>query len=265
MLGHDEIVGLVNDGAVFGAKKENVGQVSVDTATKGFYGQDGELLDRCTLSPGDSVMVAAVECIDLPEDIACRVILRNSRIREGLTLDAPLYFPTHRTRVFFRVTNVSASDIRLDTSNGIAALTFERVDGGIGAPYGGAFVDELTYRDLASYTDVYAGDVTKAERAADRAENVEKRAYSVVMTLMAVFVSVFTLVNVNLMSAFGGADPRTIVVMNLSAVGCLLAMFSVITVVLKHMGTSIKGSPVPTVLVVASAVAFVAAIAVAVF
>ncbi|TGY60076.1 hypothetical protein E5335_02090 [Coriobacteriaceae bacterium] len=263
MLGHDEIVKLMGAGVVSGATEENVGQVSVDTTTKGFYGQDGELRERCTLSPGDSVMVAAVECIDLPDDVACRVILRNSRIREGLTLDAPLYFPTHKTRVFFRVTNVSANSIGLDTSNGIAALTFERVDGGIGSPYRGAFVDELSYRDLASYTDVYAGDVTKAERAADRAENVEKRAYSVVMTLMAVFVSVFTLVNVNLMSAFGGADPGTIVVMNLSAVGCLLAMFSVITVVLKHMGASMSGSSLPTLLVAASAAAFVAAVAVA--
>ena len=46
------------------------------------------------------------ELIHLPSTLVARVMLRNSRIRQGLSLDAPLYFPGHSTRVFFRVTNI---------------------------------------------------------------------------------------------------------------------------------------------------------------
>ena len=83
------------------------------------------------------------ELIHPPSTIVARVILRNSRIRQGLSLDAPLYFPGHSTRVFFRVTNVSQGAIALDCSRGIAQLVFERVEREIERPFDGAFADEF--------------------------------------------------------------------------------------------------------------------------
>ena len=98
------------------------------------------------------------ETVALPGDLAARVLLKNSRIRQGLALDAPLYFPGHSTRVFFRVTNVSADTVSLDASRGIAQLTFETVDG-VEHPYEGAFSGEMDFSDLASYEDVYGDQV----------------------------------------------------------------------------------------------------------
>ena len=66
----------------------------------------------------------------------------------GLSLDAPLYFPGHSTRVFFRVTNVNQGAIAVDYARGIAQLVFERVEGDVERSYDGAFVDEFGYRGV---------------------------------------------------------------------------------------------------------------------
>ena len=83
------------------------------------------------------------ELIHLPSTLAVRVMLRNSRIRQGLSLDAPLYFPGHSTRVFFRVTNIGQGVIALDCSRSIVQLVFERAEGDVERSYDGAFADEL--------------------------------------------------------------------------------------------------------------------------
>lgn len=75
-------------------------------------------------------------------------LLRNSRIRQGLSLDAPLYFPGHGTRLFYRVTNVSGGTITLDKSKGIAQVAFQHVEGTVAHPYHGAFSDELDFNGI---------------------------------------------------------------------------------------------------------------------
>lgn len=89
------------------------------------------------------------ELIRLPSALAARVMLHNSHIRQGLSLDAPLYFPGHSTRVFFRVTNVGQDTIVLDCACGIAQLVFERVEGEVEHSYNGAFADEFDYRGVS--------------------------------------------------------------------------------------------------------------------
>ena len=89
------------------------------------------------------------EHIHLPGTLVARVMLCNSRIRQGLSLDASLYFPGHSTRVFFCVTNVGQGAIALDCACGIAQLVFERVEGDVERPYDGAFADEFDYRGVS--------------------------------------------------------------------------------------------------------------------
>ena len=48
--------------------------------------------------------------------------------------------------MFFRVTNMSSDQITLSTSDGIAQLVFETVEGNVEHPYKGSFSDELDYR-----------------------------------------------------------------------------------------------------------------------
>ena len=118
---------LISSGVLTETRSENLGPVSYDLTTRAFHTRERQSLEKVTLSPGDSTYVSTVEVIKLPENIAARVLLRNSRIRQGLSLDAPLYFPGHHTRVFFRVTNMSSDQITLSTSDGIAQLVLKQL------------------------------------------------------------------------------------------------------------------------------------------
>lgn len=112
------------------ASEENTGPVSYGLTTNHYYSNStGGWATVVTLAPGDSDNVASKEKLSLPNDLAARVLLRNSRIRQGLSLDAPLYFPGRETMAFFRVTNVSADEIDLICSKGISQIVFEQVRG----------------------------------------------------------------------------------------------------------------------------------------
>ncbi len=146
---------------VLNADASNIGQVTYDLRTDGFF-IDGNKRAEVELNPGDSTFVSCVECVQLPNDLTASVLLRNSRIRQGLSLDATLYFPGHGTRLFYRVTNVSGDVISLDRSKGIAQVAFQHVDGTVANPYKGAFSDEIDFSGLADYSDIYAGELKRS-------------------------------------------------------------------------------------------------------
>lgn len=253
MLSDEGIVGLIKDGVIEGAVEENVGPVSYDLVTRSFYDRTGSH-QSFDLAPGDSVFVACEEVINLPSDLSARVLLRNSRIRQGLSLDAPVYFPGHRTRVFFRVTNVSARSINLNRSKGIAQIVFDRVDGTVMHPYSGAFSDEFDFSGLASYEDVYKSEMRELDRKADEIKGMEKRIYERAITLFAIFAAIFTLVNVN--AGIAGADSSSISVLaiDLSIVGGFSALVGLTGFVLGVESTAAKAAPL-----ILSVVAFAAA------
>lgn len=216
LLSDEKIRALIEGGVLERANEHNVGPVSYDLTTDYFSAGDGRL-SNVRLMPGDSVFVAAKEVVSLPDDLAARVLLRNSRIRQGLSLDAPLYFPGHRTVVFFRITNVCADEIDLDCAKGIAQIVFERVEGSVERSYEGEFSEELDFRGMGSYSDVYDEEIKKLERKADEIKGIEQRMYERVLALMAIFAAIFTLVNVNAGTLSQGGG--TIVVVNLVVIG----------------------------------------------
>lgn len=79
------------------------------------------------------------------------MILRNSRIRQGLHLDAPLYLPGHETIVYYRVTNFSGRAITLKEGDGIAAITFEELPEPVDSPYSGGFQKEMKFSGMGKY------------------------------------------------------------------------------------------------------------------
>ncbi len=235
LLGDSKILELIDSGAVSGADRSNVGPVSYDLTTKCFYVGAAEK-PSAVLAPGDSAFVASVEDVRFPQDVAGRVLLKNSRIRQGLSLDAPLYFPGHRTRIFFRVTNVSADEITLDGSRPIAQLVLETVDG-VESPYDGAFADELDFRGMASYEDVFGPQVRKLEDKEARLEDIEHRVYGNVLALFAVFAAIFTLVNVNAGGAAGG-DLKALAAVDLMVLGGFSTLAAVIDAIVSRRGES---------------------------
>lgn len=162
LLSDGEIKRLIADGVLTDAVEDNVGPVTYDLRTDAFVAADGSKSLTCRLRPGESIFVQCVEGVKLPLDVAARILLRNSRIREGLTLDAPLYFPGHGTVLYYRVTNVSGDAIGLDTVHGIAQVAFERVEQPVEQGYSGAFADEMQFRGMGSYTDIYKDEISPA-------------------------------------------------------------------------------------------------------
>lgn len=65
------------------------------------------------LKPGDSVFVSTIENIKLPNNMLGFVVPRNSSIRMGLDIAAPIYQPGHYTKIFVRVTNIADNEITL--------------------------------------------------------------------------------------------------------------------------------------------------------
>lgn len=260
LLCDSEIKQLVADGVLLNADVSDeagfVGPVSYDLRTKYFVSERGAHEDECLLKPGESVFVATVETIALPGDVAARVLLKNSRIRQGLTLDAPLYFPGHKTRVFFRVTNVSGDTIELSASRGIAQIVFERLDCPATKPYVGAFSDEMDYAGMGTYKDIYEPEIRRLEEKKDELKDLERHIYGNVMAIMAVFAAIFTLVNVNMAAA--GSGLGTLVTINLVTVGSFAALVALLSYV---VGRSDASRKMPVTLPILVAVAcFVVAI-----
>lgn len=264
LLNDVAIRGLISDEIIKGADEEGVGPVCYDLTTKCFYLDEGVEAASAVLNPGDSVFVGSKEIIDLPSDIACRVILKNSRIREGLSLDAPLYFPGHKTRVFFRVTNVSANRISLGVEKGIAAISFERLEGPASSTYTGAFSDEFDFSGMASYSNVYAREIEKIENVEADLKSVEKRLYANVITILSILIGAFALINVNFGSVSEGISVPWLVVVDLCTVGGVAAMFGLLSVIL-HRRSSGDGNLFPVLIpFFVSVIAFLSSIIVSV-
>ena len=188
---------LIEQDVLVNADKNNVGTITCDLRTKRFVFSDGPSRASCKLQHGDSAFVECVEGVQLPHTIAARVLLKNSRIREGLALDAPLYFPGHRTIVYYRVTNVSTDTIILDSARPIAQIAFERVEKPVDNAYEGTFQDEMEFRGMGRYEDVYRDEIERIENTVDEIKSVERKMYGNVMAIMAILAGIFTLVNVN--------------------------------------------------------------------
>lgn len=220
-LSDTKIRELIDNKVLLHADVSNIGQVTYDLRTDGFYVNENKTTG-VELNPGDSVFVSCVECVQLPNDLTASILLRNSRIRQGLSLDAPLYFPGHGTRLFYRVTNVSGNSISLDNSKGIAQVAFEHVEGTVAHPYAGAFSDELNFNGLADYSDVYAEELKKVEDKKEEVINIESRIYGNVLALFAVFAAIFTLVNVNAAGLSSNITTARFVALDLSIIGGFL-------------------------------------------
>lgn len=137
--------------------------VGYDLRAKRFYVSD-KAEERVTLQPNESAFVESVEIVSMPTDMLGIVSLKNSRIRQGLSLDSPVYQPGHKTRIYFRLTNVSADSIELDVGEKYATILFEKLSSVPDNPYDGAFSDEFKYRGLGDYKNVYRRQIREIEK-----------------------------------------------------------------------------------------------------
>lgn len=95
-------------------------------------------------------------------------------------------------------------------------------------PYHGAFSDELNFKGLADYSDVYAGELKKVEDKKKEIVNIESRIYGNILALFAIFAAIFTLVNVNAGGLSSNITTVNFVALDLLIIGGFLVLASAI-------------------------------------
>lgn len=190
------------------------------------------------LNPGETVFISSKENIKLPNDMVAFVSLRNSCIRQGLSLDAPVYQPGHHTKVFARITNVSNKRISITAGHSVAQVFFAKLNSEA-EPYGGKFVDQFSYENIGEFGDEVLPEVEEIKEKVASIKDTEKHIYANVITLMTIFIGVFSLVNLNINFVTSTMDLKSLIVYNLVMLGGISTLVALISVVLpreKHKG-----------------------------
>lgn len=201
LVDHELKERIKNDGLLQDIQENNIFNIGYDLICDGFSRQPNDQADFYKLLPGESVFVRSKETLQLPTDLCAHVSLRNSRIRQGLSLEAPVYQPGHKTRVFFRITNISTSEITLYSGEGIASIFFELLHAQPDKPYNGTYQGEFNYTGMGQYAPQYVSQMKQVEDRLADLKNMEKSVYGNVVTLMTIFIGIFSLVNLNLTAA----------------------------------------------------------------
>jgi deoxycytidine triphosphate deaminase len=85
--------------------------------------------DSFTLKPDEYVLIETVEKVNMPSNLAARVLNRSSIFRCGATLVNALVDPGYRGTLTFGLKNLSENALTLQAGARIAQIVFETVEG----------------------------------------------------------------------------------------------------------------------------------------
>lgn len=243
MMVDTDILQLIDNNVLYGhdisedEMRNAVGAISYDLHTLNYTNNETVASDSCKLLPGESVFVACKEIVNLPGDISASIILRNSRIRQGFMLDAPVYQPGHHTRVFYRITNVSKCALDLRPDSDFASIQFEKLDHAPSKPYNGAFQGEMGYSDMGKYTSQYKKEMSRLDEKMDEIKHLERNIYTNIITLMSIFIALFSIININVDLAFAPTVERSrLLISNLVTIGSIAFLVSLIQLCFARKG-----------------------------
>lgn len=231
--------------------------IGYDLRAKKFY-IAGQGEDFVTLNPMESAFVESVEIVNMPKDILGRVHLKNSRIRQGLSLESPVYQPGHKTRIYFRLTNVSADKITLYQDERYGTIVFEQLSSVPDHLYDGGFCDEFSFKGLADYADAYKKQVREIEKQTEDLKSVERNIYGNVLVILSVFVALFTLLTTDMSLLKIGATIKEYFLFDSLILGCISFLVGLIETVIKPSGKR-KYAWIPAI------VCFIAALLICIF
>lgn len=221
-----------HEGMIDSFDKNCLTNIGYDLRAKKFYvSRKGE--ESVTLHPNESAFVESVEVVDLPTNLLGRVVLKNSRIRQGLNLESPVYQPGHKTRIYFRLTNVSADSIVLYAGERYGTILFEQLTGEPDHPYDGGFRDEMDFRGMADYEDIYKRQIREIEKKTDDLKTMESGIYGNVLVILTVFVALFSFLTTNVSLAANSATVKEYFLFNALLLGCISFLVALIETVIK--------------------------------
>lgn len=213
---------------VTGFDKNNINPVSYDL-TIGSVISDGNEIRSYDLKPEEMIFIKTAEEIHMPDNLMGRIGEKNSRMRQGLWVSGPHYFPGHTTYMYLRVKNISSNIITIGQGQKIAQIFFEELDGTPDQTYDerddASFNDETSYRGFGKYESVYESEIKRVQKEKDSLEKIQGRLYANILTLMGIFVSIFSLIMVNF-SQTGGhiLSKKQLLTINFS-LGFVIAIF----------------------------------------
>lgn len=148
---HDDLI-------LQGYDEKNVNPTSYDLTIGSILLDNGET-DSFTLPPNMTVFVKTKEEIHIPDNLCGHIGEKNSRMREGLWVSGPNYFPGHTTFIFLRIRNISQNEITIQAGDPIAQISFEKLGETPDHPYNtipsASFNEEDAYRGMGNYTSEY--------------------------------------------------------------------------------------------------------------
>ena len=210
--------------AIYFSDEKSITNIGYDLTAASFY-QQNHKQEKCELMPGESVFVASHETVHFDNRTVGMIQLKNSRLRMGLSLEAPMYQPGHTTVIYFRLTNLSSDKLLLKSGEKYAALVFEQLNGKPDVPYDGAFQKEFKYSEMADYSSIYEDQIEKLNNKIGDLQSLEKSIYGNVITILTVFIAIFSLINVNITLTAEAVSIPMLLAFNLAIVGAI-SLFS---------------------------------------
>lgn len=156
---------------------------------------------RMKLQPSQFIYVKMKEKLHIPENILGIVAQKNSIMRLGLVVDGPNHQPGHKTNIYLRVQNISPNEIEIEEGQILAQMIFEELKSIPDNPYNkdttASFNDEFEYSGFGKYKSKYNKLIEKVEKKEEKLDNMENRIYGNMITFMGIFISIFSVININ--------------------------------------------------------------------
>lgn len=218
----------------------NLGSVSYDLRVEKIIKIDETQRELSTyiLEPGETVFIASIENIKLPNNCFGIVVPRNSCIRMGLSIVAPVFHPGHHTKVFIRVTNISQNKISLKSNTSIASIMFYVLNQDVEHPYTGTFSNEFNYQGVGNFHSTSIPDIIDIKEKVESIKDIEKNMYSNVIILMTIFIGIFSLININSNFLDNSTQLKNMLIYNFIFLGGISTLVTLISLVVPKSLTS---------------------------
>jgi deoxycytidine triphosphate deaminase len=186
---------------------DNIGTVSYDLTLGDIIAldEDNKLYNSYELKPNQTVFVSSLEILEIPDNFLGIVTEKNSVMRQGLLVAAPVYQPGHKTKAYLRVTNISGNLITLTAGKKIAQIFFTKLEKVPEQLYSqnpnSSYNDEMNFTGFGNYQSEYEKEIKKLNQVKENLDEKANTIYANVMIFMGIIAAIFTIVTVNFQAA----------------------------------------------------------------
>ncbi|OYT53099.1 MAG: dCTP deaminase [Candidatus Altiarchaeales archaeon ex4484_2] len=88
-----------------------------------------ERFEEYALNPGEYILVETLEKINMPSDLAARILPRSTLFRSGAALQTALVDPGYQGTLTMGLINHGRAEFRIQKNSRIAQIIFEKIEG----------------------------------------------------------------------------------------------------------------------------------------